>query len=61
MKMNQSPKATAEKAIVIGVGLKTEDLVEIKESLSELEELVYSAGGEVVVGRESLLPMACIL
>jgi GTP-binding protein HflX len=37
-----------EKVIVVGVGLKTESLAEIKENLCELEELVSSAGGEVV-------------
>lgn len=39
---------SADRAIVIGVGLKTESLGEIKENLLELEELVVSAGGEVV-------------
>ncbi len=37
-----------EKVIVVGVGLKSESLAEIKENLFELEELVFSAGGEVV-------------
>ncbi len=37
-----------ERTIVIGVGLKTEPLGEIKENLLELEELVVAAGGEVV-------------
>jgi GTP-binding protein HflX len=37
-----------EKVIVVGVGLKSESLAEIKENLCELEELVTSAGGEVV-------------
>ena len=32
----------------MGVGLKSDSLVEIKESLSELEDLVYAAGGTVV-------------
>ena len=32
----------------MGCGLKTESIVEIKESLAELEELVGAAGGEVV-------------
>ena len=32
----------------MGVGLKSEDYTEIKQSLSELEELVYAAGGEVL-------------
>lgn len=47
--MSQDTKLTAQdKAIVIGVGLKTEPLSEIKENLLELEELVGAAGGEVV-------------
>lgn len=33
---------------MIGVGLKTDPLAEIKENLLELEELVRAAGGEVV-------------
>ncbi len=37
-----------EKAIVVGVGLKSESLFEIKESLLELEELVRAVEGEVV-------------
>ncbi|RME15280.1 MAG: GTPase HflX [Bdellovibrio sp.] len=37
-----------EKVIVVGVGLKSDPLHEIRENLIELEELVHSAGGEVV-------------
>ncbi|NQZ02021.1 MAG: GTPase HflX [Bdellovibrionales bacterium] len=37
-----------EKAIVVGIGLKSEDFVEIKLSLAELEELCGSAGAEIV-------------
>ena len=37
-----------DKAIVIGVGLKSDPYVDLKESLAELEDLVYAAGGEVV-------------
>ncbi len=38
-----------ERVIVVGVGLKDRDsFVELKESLAELEELAYAAGGEVV-------------
>ena len=37
-----------EKVIIVGVGLKSEKMADIKESLFELEELVYAAGGEVV-------------
>ncbi|MCB0390474.1 MAG: GTPase HflX [Bdellovibrionales bacterium] len=38
----------ADKAIVVGVGLKTDSFVDLKESLAELEDLVYAAGGGVV-------------
>ncbi len=34
--------------IVIGVGLKSESFIDLKESLAELEELAIAAGGEVV-------------
>lgn len=37
-----------ERTLVIGVGLKSEPVSEIKENLIELEELVIAAGGEVV-------------
>jgi len=38
-----------ERVIVVGVGLKDRDsFVDLKESLAELEELAYAAGGEVV-------------
>lgn len=46
--MIEKKSIQSEKAIVVGVGLKTDSLVEIKESLFELEELTYAAGGEVV-------------
>lgn len=39
---------TNEATIVVGVGLKSEPLIEIKENLLELEELVRAAGGDVV-------------
>ncbi len=45
-----------ERVIVIGVGLKTEPLSEIKENLLELEELVMSAGGEIVGSLIQTLP-----
>lgn len=45
-----------ERAIVVGVGLKSEPYTEIKESLAELEELVYSAGAEVVGSVVQVLP-----
>ncbi|MCB0379239.1 MAG: GTPase HflX [Bdellovibrionales bacterium] len=41
--LNERPKA-----IVIGVGLKSEGIYEIKASLNELEELVNTAGWDVV-------------
>jgi GTP-binding protein HflX len=45
-----------DRAIVIGVGLKTEPLSEIKENLIELEDLVRAAGGEVVGSLIQTLP-----
>lgn len=45
-----------DKVIVVGVGLKTEPLTEIKENLCELEELVAAAGGEVVGSTVQVLP-----
>lgn len=39
---------TQERTLVIGVGLKSEPLAEIKENLLELEELVAAAGGDIV-------------
>jgi len=45
-----------DRAIVIGVGLKTDPLSEIKENLLELEELVTAAGGEVVGSITQVLP-----
>lgn len=45
-----------DRAVVAGVGLKTESLVEIKENLIELEELVRAAGGEVVGSLIQTLP-----
>ena len=37
-----------EKVIVVGVGLKTDSFVDLKESLAELEELTVAAEAEVV-------------
>lgn len=37
-----------DRVIVVGVGLKTEAMSEIKENLLELEDLVRAAGGDVV-------------
>lgn len=45
-----------DKTIVVGVGLKTEPLSEIKENLCELEELVVAAGGEVIGSTVQVLP-----
>ena len=45
-----------ERVVVIGVGLKTDSYVELKESLSELEELAFAAGGEVVGSLTQTLP-----
>ncbi|HWU41791.1 MAG TPA: hypothetical protein VN132_00095, partial [Bdellovibrio sp.] len=45
-----------DRAIVVGVGLKTEPLTEIKENLLELEELVTAAGGEIVGSLIQVLP-----
>lgn len=42
--------------IVVGVGLKTEPLNEIKENLCELEELVAAAGAQVVGSVLQTLP-----
>ncbi len=47
---------TQDRVVVIGVGLKTEALSEIKENLLELEELVVAAGGEVVGSLIQILP-----
>lgn len=47
---------TNDRTIVVGVGLKTESLSEIKENLLELEELVAAAGGEVVGSVIQTLP-----
>ena len=41
---------------MVGVGLKSEPISEIKENLCELEELVVAAGGEVVGSTVQVLP-----
>lgn len=46
--MTKTQVKTNDRAIVIGVGLKTDPISEIRENLLELEELVRAAGGEVV-------------
>ncbi|MBC7754614.1 MAG: GTPase HflX [Moraxellaceae bacterium] len=45
-----------DKTIVVGVGLKSDALTEIKENLCELEELVIAAGGDVVGSTVQVLP-----
>ena len=42
--------------IVVGVGLKSEPMTEIKENLCELEELVAAAGGEIIGSTVQVLP-----
>ncbi len=44
------------RTIVVGVGLKTESFVELKESLAELEELAVAAGFEIVGNVAQTLP-----
>lgn len=45
-----------DRAIVVGVGLKTEPTSEVKENLLELEELVRAAGGDVIGSLVQILP-----
>lgn len=47
---------SSERTIVVGVGLKSEPVSEIKENLLELEELVNAAGGDVVGSVIQILP-----
>ncbi len=54
--MNRAQIKTSDRAIVIGVGLKTESTLEVKENLLELEELVSAAQGEVVGSLVQILP-----
>jgi GTP-binding protein HflX len=54
--LNKAQIQQSDRAIVIGVGLKTEPTSEIKENLLELEELVSAAGGEVVGSLVQTLP-----
>jgi GTP-binding protein HflX len=46
--LNKAQIKAQERALVIGVGLKSEPTSEIKENLLELQDLVAAAGGEVV-------------
>ena len=54
--MNKAQIKSSDRAVVIGVGLKTESTAEIKENLCELEELVSAASGEVVGSLIQVLP-----
>lgn len=54
--MNRAQIKASDRAIVIGVGLKTESTLEVKENLLELEELVAAASGEVVGSLIQILP-----
>lgn len=54
--MNQIRINEKDKVIVVGVGLKSEPLTEIKENLCELEELVAAAGGEIIGSTVQVLP-----
>lgn len=55
--MNSSVRINdKDKVIVVGVGLKSEPISEIKENLCELEELVIAAGGEVIGSTVQVLP-----
>lgn len=54
--MNKAQIKSSDRAIVVGVGLKTEPTSEVKENLLELEELVRAAGGEVVGSVVQILP-----
>jgi len=44
------------RVVVVGVGLKSESFVDLKQSLAELEELAHTAGGEVVGSLTQVLP-----
>ncbi len=54
--MNQVRINEKDKVIVVGVGLKSEPVTEIKENLLELEELVVAAGGEIIGATVQVLP-----
>jgi len=54
--LNKAQIKSSDRAIVVGVGLKTEPTSEIKENLLELEELVRAAGGEVIGALIQTLP-----
>lgn len=54
--MNQVRINEKDRVIVVGVGLKSEPITEIKENLCELEELVTAAGGEIIGSTVQVLP-----
>ncbi|MBC7419740.1 MAG: GTPase HflX [Bdellovibrio sp.] len=55
-KLSQVRINEKDKVIVVGVGLKSEPVMEIKENLLELEELVVAAGGEIIGATVQVLP-----
>lgn len=54
--MSQVRLNDKDRVIVVGVGLKSEPVTEIKENLCELEELVTAAGGEIIGSTVQVLP-----
>ncbi len=54
--MNKAQIRPNDRAIIMGVGLKSEATSEIKENLLELEDLVRSAGGDIVGSLIQALP-----
>lgn len=56
MKNHTETKTQPEKVVVLGIGLKSQNQKEIKDSLYELEDLVVAAGGEVVGALFQQLP-----
>lgn len=54
--MNQVRINDKDRVIVVGVGLKSDPIAEIKENLCELEELVVAAGGEIIGSTVQMLP-----
>ena len=54
--MTEVRSVKKERAIIVGCGLKSDPLMELKESLFELEELTFAAGAEVVGTTVQILP-----
>lgn len=46
--MNYAIKSSSDRAVLVGIGLRSDSVIELKESLSELVDLATSAGAEVV-------------